>query len=122
MYISIFAIVVAALVSGKQIKGSIDFNKFLKSYAQENKVEILSTKISMGMYILQLIPIAVCIICAVYIYVEPNQIKDSNYYVTLFIMLAIIFLQLFLQEKCMGVFIILRMVFCGKIRLYVFQI
>ena len=92
MLIPIFAIAIAVLVSGKQLKNYIQYKKFLKSFSDENNVEIASTKRSIGLYIQQLIPVIVCIVCAVYIYIKPDLVKDSKYYITFFIMLAVIFI------------------------------
>ncbi len=91
MLIPIFAIVIAVLVSGKQLKSYIQYKKFLKNFSDENKVEVFATKRSIGMYAQQLIPVIVCIVFAVYIYIKPNLVKDSKYYITFFIMLAVIF-------------------------------
>lgn len=91
MYISLFAIAVAIMVFGQQVLKSIRYKKFLKRYAAEHHVDILSTQRPLTSHLQAIVPIAFCLICAVYLVFNLNTTVNALSYLTIFIILGIVF-------------------------------
>lgn len=91
MYTSIFALLVAVLVFGQQILKYRKQKKFINEFAASRHAGLMSTSRPVSSTVKSAVPIVLSVGCAIYLLFHMETVHDALYYLTIFVILAVIF-------------------------------
>lgn len=91
MFALIFVVVIAVLVTVLQLRQYHDFRKRMDLYARESGETIQATELSLVRVMSMFVPTIICLAVAVYLVLVPGTVADQKNYLTLVMVLGIVF-------------------------------